>query len=187
MKSGIYKITNKMNSKFYIGSSNNIKRRWRHHRSSLKRGTHSNVHLQRAYDKHGLSAFTFEVIREVEGSSLLREEQKMLDTLKPFGEVGYNISDTAGSPMLGKNHTEEVKQLLSDKLSGENHPHFGKPVSEEWRRKISKANKRFTDEEERSFRIRVEDGETIYKIAKELGIHSTTIKRAIQRSERFDY
>jgi len=184
---GIYKITNNVNGKFYIGSSNNIKRRWRHHKSMLKNGKHTSIHLQRAYDKYGLPAFSFEIIKEVEEKDLLNEEQKMLDFLNPFGKIGYNICETAGNPMLGKNHTEEVKQLLSERLSGENHPHFGKPVSKEWRRKISKANKRFTDEQERSFRIRYDNGERIGEIAKEIGTHPTTITRAINRSKRFDY
>ena len=89
--------------------------------------------------------------------------------------------------MKGRRHTEEVKQLLSEKLSGENHPHYGKPVSEEWREKISKARKRFTDEQEASFRDRWKAGESKCSIAKEIGVHPTTITRAIERAERFNY
>jgi len=187
MNLGIYKITNKVNGKFYIGSSNNIKRRWRHHKSNLRSGTHANIHLQNSYDKHGESQFEFVILEEVSKSKLLIREQEYLD--KAFGghQDIYNISKVAGSPMAGLNHTEEVKQLLSEKLSGENHPHYGKPVSEEWRRKISKANKRFSDEQEASFKDRWKAGESKCSIAKEIGVHPTTITRAIERAERFNY
>jgi group I intron endonuclease len=187
MNSGIYKITNKVNGKFYIGSSNNIKRRWGHHKSNLRSGTHTNYHLQNSYDKHGEDQFEFVLIEEVRRANLLAKEQEYLDEAFGGDQEIYNISRVAGSPMAGLNHTEEVKQLLSEKLSGENHPHYGKPVSEEWRRKISKSNKRFTDEQEASFRERWLSGETKGSIAKEIGVHTTTITRAIERAERFNY
>ena len=60
MNLGIYKITNKVNGKFYIGSSNNIKRRWKYHKSNLRSGTHDNIHMQRSYDKHGEENFSYE-------------------------------------------------------------------------------------------------------------------------------
>jgi len=186
-KSAIYKITNKVSGKFYIGSTNHISRRWIHHRSLLRNKKHHNKHLQHSYNKHGIENFIFEVLEEVAEENLITREQELLDTLKPFGDKGYNISKVAGSPMAGMDHTEEVKQLLSQKLSGENHPHYGKPVSEEWRRNISKAHKRFTDEEEASFRKRWEAGETLRSIARSIGAHPTTITRAIKRSKRFNY
>lgn len=186
-KSAIYKITNKVNGKFYIGSTNHLVRRWRHHRSLLRNKKHHNKHLQHSYDKHGIENFIFEVLEEVVEENLIAREQELLDTLQPFGDKGYNISKVAGSPMAGLNHTEEVRQLLSHKLSGEKHPHYGKPVNEEWRRKISKSRKRFTDEEEALFRKRWEDGESKNSIAKSIGVHPTTIHRAIERSKRFKY
>lgn len=43
---GVYKITNKETGKFYIGSSVDIRQRWYAHKSKLRRGVHSNQHLQ---------------------------------------------------------------------------------------------------------------------------------------------
>lgn len=48
MSSGIYQIENKINSKVYIGSSNNIKRRWQKHKALLRHNKHPNSHLQAA-------------------------------------------------------------------------------------------------------------------------------------------
>ena len=53
MTCGIYKITNKQNEKFYIGSSTNIEMRWCAHKSCLRRNVHSNQHLQNAWNKYG--------------------------------------------------------------------------------------------------------------------------------------
>lgn len=189
MISGIYKITNKVNGKFYIGSSNNIRKRWRHHKSNLKNGSHINIHLQRSYNKYGEESFSYEIIKELRAipSLILKEEQKLLDYYCESWDKLFNISPYACSGMKGRSHTKEARQILSKKLSGENHPHYGKPVSEEWRRNISKKKKRFTDEEEASFRDRWKAGETKSSIAKDFGVHITTITRAIDRAERFNY
>jgi len=190
MNSGIYKIINKVNGKFYIGSSINFKERWKHHWSDLKNDRHVNAYLQNSYNKHGRKNFQIEILKFVipDRDLVLKEEQKFLDYFfEKEREKIYNIARYACSGMKGRSHTEEAKQLLSEKLSGENHPHYGKPVSEEWREKISKSRKRFTDEQEASFRDRWKSGETKSSIAKEIGVHTTTITRAIERAERFNY
>lgn len=40
MKSGIYKILNKVTEKFYIGSAVNFRARWTAHKSALNRNDH---------------------------------------------------------------------------------------------------------------------------------------------------
>ena len=67
---GVYKITNIINSKVYIGSSSrNIKERWNKHRSHLKLNQHSSKYLQMDYNKYGLKAFKFEIIHRMDDSS----------------------------------------------------------------------------------------------------------------------
>ena len=81
LKSGVYKITNKVNNKIYIGSAKEFKRRASQHLSSLEKGKHQNKHLQASFNKHGSDAFIFEAIEVVEGDTLARTtvEQKYLD------------------------------------------------------------------------------------------------------------
>lgn len=43
-------------------------------------------------------------------------------------------------PMYGRKHTEEVRKRISDKLRGENHPLFGKHLKDETKLKLSKAH-----------------------------------------------
>ena len=67
--SGIYKITNTLNGKYYIGSSNDISgssdSRWETHVRRLKSNTHCNAHLQSAWNKHGEFSFMFSVLEQV--------------------------------------------------------------------------------------------------------------------------
>ena len=64
--SGIYKIINKINGKYYVGSSVNIKdypnNRWSRHIADLNANRHHNDYLQRAWNKYGQDAFEFIII-----------------------------------------------------------------------------------------------------------------------------
>ena len=57
--SGIYKITNTVNGKVYIGQSIHLRQRIRFHKTY-----EHNKHLKRAFKKYGLEKFTFEIIKE---------------------------------------------------------------------------------------------------------------------------
>ena len=95
---GIYKITNKINNKIYIGSSKNIANRWKDHMSELESGDHSNYKLQNAINEFGIQNFTFEVIEVIttkyDRKYLLTREQYYLDKEKSYSDdIGYNIND----------------------------------------------------------------------------------------------
>jgi group I intron endonuclease len=116
--SGIYKITNSINGKIYIGSAQWIHRRWDRHRSDLNLQRHGSRHLQRSFNKHGMSVFIFEVIEECSVEDLLVREQYYLDLYKSFDpKIGYNISPTAGSN-LGWKATDETRKRMSDSRKG---------------------------------------------------------------------
>ncbi len=121
--SGIYKITNKTNGKYYIGSSDNIhgsSGRWMEHIRTLKTQTHSNVYLQRSWNKYGESNFEFSILEEVPKENLLIVEQKYLDKAKlDYHKQCYNLTFCAsGGGNFGKNHSEETKRKISEKLKG---------------------------------------------------------------------
>ena len=127
MPSGIYRITNQVNGKCYIGSTINLQKRRRGHFGALRRGKHHNGFLQRAFNKYGKAAFVFEVLQHTDAKSLIEQEQHYLDSLSPE----YNISPTA-STCLGVQHSPETRQKMSS-------AHKSKPISEEHRRKLSEA------------------------------------------------
>lgn len=138
-QSGIYCIRNKENGKFYIGSTSNFRKRMREHLSCLRKNVHVNKHLQRAFNKYGEENFSFEVFEYVEDiDNLLEVEQKVLDKLKPYNmKIGYNISRFA----------------TSYRVYGKDNPHFGKPKSEEQKRKTSQSLKGHKHSEETKKRI----------------------------------
>lgn len=112
MTSGIYQITNQVNGKRYIGSSVNLRKRWRDHLSALRYKRHGNRHLQRAFDKHSETIFVFSVLEHVEDSAqLVEREQHYFDMLSPE----YNLSLTADPRYsLGHHHSKETRKKMSE-------------------------------------------------------------------------
>lgn len=90
--SGIYEIVNTLDGKRYVGSSCNIKDRFYNHKYHLRKGTHRNGRLQRAWIKHGEQSFSFRVVMTCEVDELLVQEQRLLDELLPE----YNLTPIAG-------------------------------------------------------------------------------------------
>src|SRR5258708_4672651 len=122
--SGIYRIVNTINGLFYLGSAVDLRRRWRLHYNELQRNDHHNSKLQRAWNKYGPDAFTFEVLEFVLSPFLLAREQYWLDKLKPGGKKGYNINLIANSRLGGKASPETLERLRI----GQNGKH-GKGIS----------------------------------------------------------
>jgi group I intron endonuclease len=100
---GVYKIQNLINENLYYGSSKNIQKRWKTHRSQLNGGKHGNFHLQRAWIKYGSHNFIFEVIEECSLDILLEREQYYLD-INPKYNIGMKSS---GGDNLSKNPNRE--------------------------------------------------------------------------------
>lgn len=156
---GIYKIRNKVNGKYYVGSSNNIKRRVLYeHFGMLRDGDHFNKHLQNAWNKYGEDSFEVLVVNpvgeKVTDEFLLEIEQVYLDEMKKKPELGYNNTYVAGKV----EHTPEVRRKIGEatkkRLRERGHPlqgthptketlkrmslsHRGKHLSESAKKKIS--------------------------------------------------
>src|SRR5258708_31131791 len=112
--SGIYKITCTTNGRFYIGSSTNLRRRQSHHWSWLRQNRHYNPHMQRAWNKYGEQAFTFEVLELVLPMDPTGREKYWLNKLKPFGRKGFNSARDAKLPTSrrGKKQPPEAVEKL---------------------------------------------------------------------------
>ena len=102
-KSGIYRITNLTNKKFYIGSSLDLGRRFTTYYSFSFIDRRKTSLICKALLKYGYSKFSLEVLEYCSKENLLNREQYYLDLLKPE----YNILTTAGSS-LGYKHKEET-------------------------------------------------------------------------------
>lgn len=88
---GIYKITNTVNNKCYIGQSKNLMTRIRKHIKTLINGTNRNEHLQNAYNTYGTGNFTIEIIEECLTEELDEREIYWIDFYRSYDrEYGYN-------------------------------------------------------------------------------------------------
>lgn len=150
-KGGIYLIINEKNQNIYIGSSIDLCKRWKVHKSLLRRNKHYNKHLQNSWNKHGEGNFSFFVIEFVEDNKTLTDrEQHFLDIIRNE----YNICPTAGST-LNVEITNETKRKMREnhadfsgsknpmygvRLTGDKNPMFGKkrPDTAEFNRKTKK-------------------------------------------------
>ena len=137
---GIYRITNTINSRSYIGKTGvNFGSRWDCHKAQLNGGYHSNPYLQRAWDKYGEEAFDFRVIKIVDNTSVLDDlEKKYIKQYKDKGK-SYNILDGGdGGFAIGRHLSEETKRKIGEK----NRINMtGKKLSNETKAKMSASQK----------------------------------------------
>jgi group I intron endonuclease len=116
-KCGVYKIIGPT-GKIYIGSSNNIDKRWVAHRSLLNNNKHVSTYLQNSWNKYGEDNFKFKIIEETLEDNLINREQYYLDYHKSYNQkFGYNILKIAGSTR-GWEHSTETKQKISQFQKG---------------------------------------------------------------------
>jgi group I intron endonuclease len=128
--SGIYKIINKINGKYYVGSSKNIHKRWLYHKEDLKNNKHHSQHLQRSWNKYGFINFDFVIVEEILKENLQITEQKYLNVAKQEKEMSYNGTFIVGRVEM----TDEIKRKISisnklfhtGKHSGINNIMYGK-------------------------------------------------------------
>lgn len=144
---GIYKITNKINGKFYIGQSVDIERRFMEHKTP--HGTITSIKL--AMRKYGKENFLFEVIEECLEEDLNEREMYWIAALKPqynrcsggTGSKNHHVSQETREELSLKSRAywdrlpDEKKQAILNNLTG---PPVGHSVSEETREKLRAAN-----------------------------------------------
>lgn len=127
---GIYKITNTINNKIYIGKSVNIKERWQQHLfdafcseekwQANKRKEQTPIH--KALRKYGKDAFTWEIIEECSKDELNQKEIFWINYYNSFHN-GYNMtkggdgySNGGGENAPNAKITQQQSMLIKQKL-----------------------------------------------------------------------
>lgn len=89
---GIYKITNQITHKSYIGKTNNYERRMADHKRLAFQLDHkeSNKALYQSMRKYGLENFTFELIEELQDYTISGNREKFFIALYNSYNDGYN-------------------------------------------------------------------------------------------------
>jgi len=112
-KCGIYKITNPINLKCYIGYSSDITTRWASHRRNLRRNTHVNPYLQSAYNIPNSHEFIYEIIHKCSISDLPMYEKYFIKKYNAFYKNGgYNMTPGGDGQPSGENHPNYGKKRL---------------------------------------------------------------------------
>ena len=139
---GVYKITNKINGNFYIGSTiRSFKDRFKEHCGKfmlfLNRGGRlDNPILWKAYEKYGIENFQVDILKVMNNATLneiLEQEEKYINELKPLYTICQN--PTKGViPNRNKKLTDSWKEHIREKSKLYKH-------SPETLEKVTKNNK----------------------------------------------
>lgn len=151
----IYKITNKVNGKIYIGQTiQSLEKRWFDH---CRKNSCCRL-LRNAIQKYGRDNFTIQQIDHAHSRCELDNKEifwiEFYDCMTPngynllSGGLHHEISEETRKkmseaqrgekhPMYGTHHSEEHKRKIGDSVRGEKNGNYGKHLSEETRRKLS--------------------------------------------------
>lgn len=123
---GIYKITNKLNNKCYIGKASHIESRWDYHRTRYNDASEWNKHLYKAIRQDGLDNFSFEVLEEMDEEyynkfANNREEywiiyyNSLIDGYNetPGGDGGYNPKALEKTRKLTIDEVKHIRDLYN--------------------------------------------------------------------------
>jgi group I intron endonuclease len=149
----IYRITNKINDKVYVGQTvqSNPKMRWYAHLDYCRKGRKS--HLYDSMRKHGIDNFNWEVIDQSTSIEELNNlEAKWLAHYRLLGEV-YNNREAGGNKKHSADSIEKMRRVHTRRhatnviggwkrrdggaMKGKSHPGKGTKRTEEQRARIT--------------------------------------------------
>ncbi|MBN1155011.1 GIY-YIG nuclease family protein [candidate division KSB1 bacterium] len=96
---GVYRVRNNVNGKSFLGSAPNLSGKLNSQRFQLELGSHRHRELQKDWNEFGATAFTFEILDQLEPSDEPdynpAEDLRVLldmwkDKLKSAGEILYH-------------------------------------------------------------------------------------------------
>lgn len=189
-KHGIYKITNIINGCVYIGKTMRkfLQRYWEHNRSLIE-NCHFNIHLQNAWNKYGEDAFEFSIVETVDNDDRDKINELEMCYIKIARSNGdcYNISD-GGDGLCGFHLTEEAKRRIGEKnrihMLGKKHSEETKQKMSEMRkgRYINKSSYKLSDEQAFEIKRRLINGNKPSKVANDLNIDYRYVNNIISNN-----
>jgi len=136
MKYIIYKITNLINSKIYVG---------KHQTINIDDDYYgSGVALQKAIKKYGKSKFKKEILFIFDNEEEMNRKEIELvteDFIKTGRTYNIGVGGEGGPHFKGRTHSEDTKRVISEKAKG-------RKFTEETRKKLSESNKKRVSSEE---------------------------------------
>ena len=148
----IYKATNTISGKSYIGYTSNLEKRKKLHKKDAYSKPNSNSLFHKAIRKYGFDSFVWETLFESEDKVYTHKvmEPHFISKYDTFLGEGYNL--TPGGEGNTSPRTEKSKQDHSLRLKGRKHSEAhrknisktltGRKFSEEHKRKISESKRK---------------------------------------------
>ena len=155
MEGIVYKYTNKISGKVYIGQTLHPENRKLYHRSAP-----TNTIFHKAIKKYGWDNFDYEVLCVVkkpnygEVKELLNKVEVLFISHYNSFDNGYNMTVGGDQVMYGRKHTDETRRKISGSKKGKPSWNKGVPMRSETRIKLSKANQNRTFSDETRQKIR---------------------------------
>jgi len=112
----------------YVGESRNIGHRISRHKWMLKNGTHFSRILQDDWNNNGSHNFTFGVIEHMADSNKEERVKRESYWIEHYnGDPDYNVVNVCfGDTRMSEEGKASFKKKMSERMSGENHPMWGK-------------------------------------------------------------
>lgn len=200
MKKAIYKITNLLNGKIYIGQTIHPERRWTEHKQKVKHGQEKlPIHL--AIEKYGEENFSFEVLEWTDDYD--NEERRLIKEYNSISPNGYNIGEGGENyVMYGEDNPRNIvknsdvpliiqdlkdnkmtnraiaeKYGLTDKIIADiNHGYSHKVEGEEYPIRIKKGSQKLTIEQVKEIKQALENTLISYnELGRIYGVSKQTI------------
>jgi group I intron endonuclease len=137
----IYKLYFDNDSRFYIGSTNDLQERLQAHTRAVNKQKHFNRYFQRLCLKLGIENLKYEILAKCPQEYLLKMEQWFVDKLKPE----LNLAEIVGRPPVNRKRgykmSEEAKRNISKAKTGQKIDRSNYTHSEETLQKISNSLK----------------------------------------------
>lgn len=172
----IYKITNQINNKMYIGkTTKSIEERWQEHQKKALQ--HPNRYLYDAMNHYGIENFTIEQVEECDNAILDEREIYWIKYYNTYylakNSCGYNMTlgGEGGNTWDANPHKERTSTKISQALTN-------KHRSEEFKQHMSeiKRGKYFLNIDEESLFTDIKNGLSIAQLIEKYGISEWTIR-----------
>ena len=118
----VYKITNQINGKCYIGSSVRVEARWQEHKNCAFNPNNKKYQypLYQAFRKYGLENFTFEIIRN-DFSNLEEMQEYEYDMIIFYNSYNNGYNQTLNTKQFTDNLTQYIENISQPCAKVDNH------------------------------------------------------------------
>lgn len=171
---GIYRITNTVNGKIYVGKSKNVRSRYRQYVRDFEKQAayHMNRYLLNSMTKYGIGKFKMEILEECPESDLSVREHHWMIELDSLGDNGYNLrSDTDQGMIVHAKTSEKITNRLKEEWSSGVRDDHSEKLKLNWLERDREAQAGVMRKVLTKWMYKVDDGEPIsYSQICEMGL-----------------